>query len=80
MQYFDGQKTRTFAEFWEQREAGGVKVEQKSKTKKKKGEEKEARRIAAEMQRIEGTILDRYLNPADLSVGFYEGDVEEFSN
>ena len=56
MRYFEKQKTRTFAEFWEQREASkgnsGVKAKDKKKKKKEKGEEKEARRIAAEMKRI----------------------------
>ena len=36
--YFEKQKTRTFAEFWEQREAGkansGVKAKEENKTKK----------------------------------------------
>ena len=40
MQYFDGQKTRTFAEFWEQREASEDEgeVQEKETSKQKKSE------------------------------------------
>ena len=58
--YFEKQKTRAFAEFWEQREAGkdnsGVKAKEENKTKKKKREEKEVR-IAAEMRRIQSALV-----------------------
>ena len=57
MQYFDGQKTRTFAEFWEQRGASKNTSGRKSKKNKRKEKEKEEKRIAAEMRRIESTLV-----------------------
>ena len=57
MQYFDGQKTRTFAEFWEQRGASKNTSGRNSKKNKRKEKEKEEKRIAAEMRRIESTLV-----------------------
>ena len=46
----------------------------------KRGEGSKNRSGDEEDSECTSVLLNDNLNPADLSVGFYEGDVEEFSN
>ena len=67
---------------------GAARSQQKHKWKEKQKEQekgkgkggKENRSGDEEDSECTSVLLNDDLNPADLSVGFYEGDVEEFSN